>query len=141
MVYPQHHSLLNRLNLQTLLPFCTRQASRIIADSQNTRTDIIRYLDSELESKIVVIYPGIDPVFLNAIETGTARQLLVESGVDVNRPYILSVGTLEPRKFQSGLVEVFGNILKNWPGTGPRPQLVLAGKIGWGGEYSRVQAV
>ena len=52
----------------------------------------------------------------------------VPSSVDLSRPYVLSVGTAEPRKDLPGLVAAFTSAAAELP----ELQLVLAGPDGWG---------
>jgi glycosyltransferase involved in cell wall biosynthesis len=47
----------------------------------------------------------------------------------VNGPFLLSVGTLEPRKNQTRLVEAYGRIRRSLPEPWP---LVMVGPSGWG---------
>ncbi len=140
LLYPQHHARLNRLNLRTLLPYCVRQASRIIAVSQNTRRDVLKLLGPQLAGKTEVIYPGIDSSFFEPVALETQQATLDSYGIDHTRPFILAVGTLEPRKNQARLLEAYRQVLREWPDSPARPQLVLVGKAGWGGEYDRVRA-
>lgn len=56
-----------------------------------------------------------------------AAALLARSGVD--GPFLLSVGTLEPRKNQIRLVEAYGRVRDSLPDRWP---LVMVGPTGWG---------
>jgi len=56
-----------------------------------------------------------------------ARELLSRMGV--NGPFLLSVGTLEPRKNQARLIEAYGRIRASLPEPWP---LVMVGPTGWG---------
>ncbi len=51
------------------------------------------------------------------------------SHIGVNGPFLLSVGTLEPRKNQARLIEAYGSIRQQLPDPWP---LVLVGPTGWG---------
>jgi len=78
--------------------------------------------------RITVCYPGVDQAFF-----------IQEAKEDVVRkysegsPYILFVGTLEPRKNVEALVEAFAAVEK------PELKLLLVGKEGWGIERIRTK--
>lgn len=98
-----------------------RLAREIIADSSATKDDLIRFYGTDGE-KINVIYPGLDP-HLKRLED---RQLVAEtcSKYGLDSPYLLYIGTLQPRKNLDRLVRAFAQ-------AGLSHQLVLAGKTGW----------
>lgn len=98
-----------------------RSATRIIADSQATKTDLVQ-LDHIPAAKIDVVYPGIDPAL--APVTDTERITAVLAKYNITRPYFLYLGTLQPRKNLVRLVQAFAQ-------SDVPHQLVLAGKIGW----------
>lgn len=101
-------------------------ADLVIADSEATRRDIIRLLEVPPE-KVTAIPLACTAEFrpfpreqaLAAIRAGYESHGL--SG-----PYILFVGTLEPRKNLVGLLRAFSKIASRIP-----HQLVLAGARGW----------
>src|SRR5262249_53720543 len=69
------------------------------------------------EERVVVAYPGIDPVFTAEGEAA-----------DLGGPYVLAVGTLEPRKNLPALVAAFARLRQRRP----ELTLALAGLEGWG---------
>lgn len=73
----------------------------------------------------------LDPMYgcdhLPAPDTAEAARTLARLGVD--GPYVLSVGTLEPRKNLARLVAAYGRALPALPDRWP---LVLVGPVGWG---------
>src|SRR5450631_3283468 len=82
-------------------------ADKIICISENTRQDLHSFLDIPLE-KTCVVYNGVDhDLFyqLSAQERLGAAKQLKEMGID--KPYVLYVGTIEPRKNLMGLLESF----------------------------------
>lgn len=97
-----------------------RSAHTILADSQATKDDLIRFYNTPA-AKIEVVYPGIDPALRRATE---AEITAVCHKHAITRPYFLYLGTLQPRKNLIRLVEAFATA--NLP-----YQLVLAGKSGW----------
>jgi glycosyltransferase involved in cell wall biosynthesis len=104
-----------------------RKASKIIAISENTKKDIIDYFRID-EEKIRVIYLGVDRQFSPQPDT---NEVGVLSKYNLPRGYILSVGTLEPRKNILRLI----NAYKMVASTGePVPKLVIVGGQGWRNE-------
>lgn len=104
------------------------RADRIICVSKNTRRDLHSLFNIPLE-KTCVIYNGVDHnIFysLSPQERLNAASQLKELGID--KPYILYVGTIEPRKNLRGLLESFAllKFKKVFQG-----QFVVAGMKGW----------
>ena len=98
--YPHHHKWTNRLFLTVGMRLFVRAADQIIAVSQQTKRDLIELYQTPA-AKITVIYQGIDPYFSPAPTDAIHRvrksySLRTPSGA--LRPYLLMVGTLEPRK-------------------------------------------
>jgi glycosyltransferase involved in cell wall biosynthesis len=88
------------------------QAKKIIAVSGSTKNDLIDIYKIE-QSKIEVIYPGVEPA----------------KDSEVNKPlpskYLLFLGTLEPRKNLPAVIKVFEKVQDN------DLYLVIAGGRGW----------
>jgi glycosyltransferase involved in cell wall biosynthesis len=104
-----------------------RKASKIIAISENTKKDIIDYFGID-EEKIRVIYLGVDRQFSpqpDMDEVGVLSKYNLPSG------YILSVGTLEPRKNLIRLINAYKMVASSGE---PVPKLVIVGGQGWGDE-------
>ena len=107
-----------------------REAAKIIAVSEFTKSDLINLL-GVLEEKIKVVYSGIS---INKSPQSKIATLPSVARNDVPytpypKPYILYLGTLEPRKNIPALIRAF-NILKQSPDFKDW-QLVLAGRPGW----------
>lgn len=104
-----------------LLPHSIKKANHIIAVSQTTKEDIIRFTKSVPE-KISVVYEGISPV---------PNEYVDSKYVDDN--YLLFIGTVEPRKNISHIIQAFEQIMNDekikaaWPNL----ELYLAGRRGW----------
>ena len=103
-----------------------KRADAVVAISENTRRDIMEYLDIPGE-KVHVIYQGYnaDQFRRDVPEEDVERVLLQHH---LQPPYFLYVGTLEPRKNLVRLVKAFGLVQRKNPG---KIQLVLAGGKGW----------
>lgn len=98
--YPQYHKLTNRLFLAVGMRLFVRAADAIIAVSQQTKRDLIELYGTPAQ-KIQVIYQGIDPSFVPAPAaqiTYVQTHYSLRAPDGIARPYLLMVGTLEPRK-------------------------------------------
>jgi glycosyltransferase involved in cell wall biosynthesis len=102
-----------------------RHADFVTADSENTRNDLTTLLDVEPE-RVAVVYGGVDPRFhpiTDEIELQTTR---VKYGLF--SPFILYVGTIEPRKNLGRLLQAYTRLRKK---KNIRHRLVIAGGLGW----------
>lgn len=104
-----------------------QQAERIIAVSEFTKGDLVNLLGIPPE-KISVIYSGISEEFCK-IASGSALAMTAGETRNDGRPYILYLGTLEPRKNVPAIIRAF-NLLKQKPVFNDW-QLVIAGRPGW----------
>lgn len=121
--FPQQHTLRSRLYLDASTRFSCRAARRIIADSQATARDLEREYGIPA-AQVTVVYPGLDTTLARA---GLEAQQAVRRRYHLDRPFVLYVGTIQPRKNLARLVEAFGRL----PGDLDGIDLVLAGKTGW----------
>ena len=122
--YPRTFRPENRLYLRLFTRISAQRARRVITISQNTKTDVIRWLGVPSE-RIKVVYCGVDEYYhpLSEEEVSVFRQ---KKGLP--EQYLLSVGTLEPRKNLSLLLRAYAR-LRN---AGEKlPLLIMAGGRGW----------
>ncbi len=112
-----------------------RNADGLIAISQCTRDDAVRLLGLAPE-KIEVIYPGIAPAFFQ-VRAEPSGETMRRYGL--NKPYVLYVGSIEPRKNVGVLLDAWQELA---PNIRDEFELVIAGPWGWGdrGVYDRLQS-
>lgn len=96
------------------------ESTVIFADSSATKNDLEELMGIE-QLKIFVNYPGID--FVNVSQNVKEQ---VKKKYRLNRPFILAVGKLEPRKNIDNLVEAFAQLAEN------NIELIIVGMHGWG---------
>ena len=96
-------------------------AREIIADSAATKRDMVRFYGTD-PAKINVVYPGLDPELRRVSDQQEIARTCTAYGIE--GPYLLYMGTLQPRKNLTRLVQAFA--MADMP-----QQLVLAGKTGW----------
>jgi glycosyltransferase involved in cell wall biosynthesis len=88
---------------------------RIFVNSAFTAGEVVELLGVEAE-RVVVAHPGIDPGFRPDNDRA-----------DLGGPYVLAVGTLEPRKNLPALAEAFALVRRRHP----ELTLAIAGLEGW----------
>jgi glycosyltransferase involved in cell wall biosynthesis len=121
--YPEYHKRANYLYLRAAMPLYCRRASAIIAISQSTKADI-NALYGIPEPKIHVIAEAAAPGF---VPQSPERISDVRARYGLPARYILAVGTLEPRKNLSRLIDACGPLFDH----GIVDALVLVGSRGW----------
>jgi alpha-1,3-rhamnosyl/mannosyltransferase len=134
-IMPELHPAANRL-ADSQLAGHLRLAHRIIAVSERTRQDAIRMLRIPPE-KIVVIHSGVAEAFFH-VDPGDVER--VRERYRLKRPFVLSIGTVEPRKNMGGLLSAFEALPSSLQ---DEFDLVLAGPMGWADAATeqRVRAV
>lgn len=124
LVYPEcAHEKLRRF-LEGAVPRSVARADYVLTDSENTRNDVVCLLDVNPE-RVFVVPGGVDPIFAPASEQDIQR---VCHFYEIRQPYVLAVGTIEPRKNYPRLMEAYARFRTR---TGLPHQLVLAGGRGW----------
>ena len=120
----QTHEPANVTRGKRRMPIMARRASMIIAPSEWTKKEIVKYLRTRPE-KIRVIYEAARDA-MKPVLPGQSEGVLEK--YQVRRPYLLYVGTIEPRKNLLTLIRAYDELLRT---TAHRPQLVLCGGRGW----------
>jgi glycosyltransferase involved in cell wall biosynthesis len=113
-----------RRYLAAAVPRAVRQAAHLLADSENTRRDLIALLGVP-EERVTVAYPGVGPAFRRVDDPEALERVRRRHGLD--GPFVLGVGTLEPRKDWPVLMEAFLRLHPAWPAH----RLAIAGGSGW----------
>jgi glycosyltransferase involved in cell wall biosynthesis len=143
LYYPEAHTRSQNLYLRWSTRHNARSATCVLADSKATRQDLIRHYQIPPD-KIAVVYPGRDENLSRVDDAATMDSLRRRYGLP--GPYLLYVGTLQPRKNLVRLVQAFALLLRSLPSNEPENApstlnslsaslcLVLAGKAGWLGD-------
>ena len=123
--YPDWHRQSNRLGCFAGMQRAAAWADWFVAISQSSRSAFLRHFPHVPAERVRVIYPASrfnQPGFVSKLQPPRAARWLAQ------RPFLLSTGTIEPRKNQLFLLEVYGRYRAQ--GGAPLP-LVLAGGKGW----------
>jgi glycosyltransferase involved in cell wall biosynthesis len=102
-----------------------RRADHIIADSESTRRDVLRLLGAPPD-KVSVVYLAANPMY-RPIPLAQARQWVGEK-FGLTGEFILSVGTIEPRKNLPTLLRAYRQLLDAYK---LDAELALVGGEGW----------
>lgn len=117
--FPQLFNKKDLHQLKSWTAYSAKNAAKIVTISKASKHDIMKLYNIPSE-KIVVTYPG--------IKGKEGKHISMESLKEkhsLDKPYILFVGTLQPRKNITRLIEAF-SMLRN-----PEVDLVIVGKKGW----------
>lgn len=115
--FPEAHTRQQVTYLKWSTKHNARRAKAVLADSQATKDDLIRLYNID-ESKINVVYPGLDPL----LEPPTKPPFRPPG----QAPYLLFLGTIQPRKNLVRLINAFASVADQIP-----HRLVIGGKLGW----------
>ena len=122
LTHPHAHSIMNRGYLRVMMPHFIRAASAVITISACSMREAARQYPS-IENKASVVYPGVTPGFQPVRNPEALREIRTRLGLPER--FILYLGTIEPRKNLSTLVDAFAQMKRRDVG------LVVAGKTGW----------
>ena len=135
LVFRKFPETVDRLVYKTQLKRMQRvikYSTHIIADSQSTKNDLMKEYRLK-DSRITVVYPGIDQQFCPQKNTEIER---VKNKYLIEGDYLLALGTREPRKNLTAAVAAFQALGSS------NLKLVIVGRHGWGREdFSDVENV
>lgn len=122
--FPGEHPTLTRWLRRQSNGWSARRATRVIAISGATRDDLVRYEGIQTE-RITVVHHGRAPWFKPVNDSSLIEAVRTRHGLDA--PYLLFIGTLQPRKNIERLLAAFDQVAAD------RPDLLLAlvGAAGW----------
>lgn len=120
---PQYVDRKNVDFLKKFVPPSVAQADHVIVNSKFTRDDLIGTYRVPA-NKVTVVHPGIDPKFF--FPRSEKERVAVTRKYGIKKPFLLYLGTLEPRKNVPAVVRAYAALMgrKDF-------NLVLAGKTGW----------
>ncbi len=126
--FPQGHTQSTLEMTEKQMQGIIKKATRMICVSQSTRNDLHKFFSID-KSKTSVVYHGVDKNEFFPLRDGeyeTALSLVRSKGVE--GPYLLSVGTIEPRKNLENILFAFSLLKSKKKFNGV---LVCIGAEGW----------
>ena len=128
--HPEYFTRDRAWQLQWTVRRTVYSAAKILTGSEFSRSSILKVYGDLDEDKVVVVPNAAAPEFRPiAREAATA---VVRDRFSIGAPFILSVGDLQPRKNQIGLIRGFARLVNAYPQL--KQNLILAGKETWFGD-------
>jgi len=121
--HPETLSIGGRLYYKPLFPQAIKKARRIICVSKSTENDIVNIFPNVRE-KVTVVYEACDSR-INSSTSFTDMQL---PKIICKKPYLLSIGSIEPRKNMETLIKAFEIVDKYRPN---EINLIIVGRFAW----------
>ena len=123
--YPQCADANLRVYLNKVVPRSVHRANLVLADSQSTKDDLVELL-GVAPDRIEVVYPGVEKRFRPIEDQALLEK--VRKRYDLPPRFILGLGTLQPRKNFTRLIEAFASLqVCKFASL----HLVIAGGKGW----------
>lgn len=124
---PQTFKRRSRMQLRLTVRSSARRAARILALSESARQDIIETYGISPE-RVTMIPLAAPAHFAPVTDAKDLQRVRHTYGIDGD--YILSVGSIQPRKNLARVVRAFAGLRRERTGV-KLPKLVLVGKQGW----------
>ena len=121
--FPQYFKRFDRLSYIKKSQYACQNADKIIAVSQQTKNDIVRFFNID-ENKIDVVYQGCNTIFQSPLSEDYKKEVAEKYQLADN--YLLYVGTIEERKNLIAVLKCLKEL--------PNKKLVI---IGSGGKYKQ----
>ncbi len=114
-----------RQYLNRVVPISVQRATHILADSQATKDDLIE-LYSTPKAKITVLLSGIQEHYKPIVDDQKLADIQAKYNIP-NRPYLFSVGTVQPRKNYGRIIQALAQLRQQDNDL----SFVIAGGKGW----------
>ncbi len=125
LTHPQFHTVDNKVGCLTGLLRALNAGALLTADSRATRDELCRYFALP-QDRVEVVYGAAGPGFVPLADDEARQRVAARFGV--RGRFLLSVGTLEPRKNLRRLLEAYGELPADLR---QRHPLLLVGGSGW----------
>lgn len=122
LTHPGTQTLAQRTYWRLQLPLAARAADHILTLSEAAKRALVSALGVPPE-RVTVTYPGLDAAFRRPSDAAITA---VRGRLGLRAPYVLTVGTIEPRKNVDVLLRAFARVARAIP-----EDLVVAGRWGW----------
>jgi glycosyltransferase involved in cell wall biosynthesis len=93
--YPQYYPYFDRRIYELKVRYASKHADKIIAVSEQTKSDLINFFNVE-ESRVEVIYQNCDPIFRSKVTE--QEKTRIRHTYNLPEEFLLNVGTIETRK-------------------------------------------
>jgi glycosyltransferase involved in cell wall biosynthesis len=124
--HPEYFRFLRRTQLCLTVRRTVRMAAKVVTGSEFSRTAIARAYGLDPDD-IAVVPNAASAIFRPMDRAAAAGRLRARFGV--SDPFVLTVGDLQPRKNQAGLIRAFARLVRHTPRLPHK--LLIAGKDTW----------
>lgn len=124
--HPEYFTFFRSRQLRVTVERTVRSAARILTPSDFSKRAIVKAYGVP-EKKIAVVHNGVSGAFRPMQRQSAAAW--VERKFNIQGPFILTVGDLQPRKNHVGLIRAFEELVEHFPNFPHR--LALVGKETW----------
>jgi glycosyltransferase involved in cell wall biosynthesis len=124
--FPQFFTTRERFFFKRTIPHTARKATKVLTVSEYSRQDILQTYRIPPD-KVIVTPNGISEVFQPVREQ--ARVEAVKKKYHIQRPYLLTVSNLQPRKNLARLIKAYTHLREHAEEFGQ--QLVIVGQKAW----------
>jgi glycosyltransferase involved in cell wall biosynthesis len=125
--HPEYFTRDRAMQLQFTVRRTVYRAARILTGSEFSKSSILKVYGDLDEDKVVVVPNAAASEFRPLPRESAAAA--VRQRFDIQAPFVLTVGDLQPRKNQIGLIRAFARLVRAYPQL--KQNLVLAGKETW----------
>ena len=119
----EYFTTVDLTQLKRWTPMSVKKAKHVLTISEFSKSEIVKFYNTD-PNKISVVYPSFNRDLYHG-KVPKTKQSQVKKKYGITGSYLLYIGTLQPRKNLSRLVEAFAELNR------PRLKLVLGGKKGW----------
>ncbi len=127
LTFPKMYAPIERMIYRKKYAHSLKTADAIVAISESTKNDILKYYPWVDQSKITTIYQSLNPIYYDVMDKAKAREVVAKYGITGD--YMLYVGSINERKNLLGVVKAYALIEPT-----KRVPLVI---IGSGGAYKK----
>ncbi|HOX10706.1 MAG TPA: glycosyltransferase family 1 protein [Candidatus Moranbacteria bacterium] len=133
-IFPDYFTKKDLLKLNKLSDMAIKKADKIIAISQSTKNDILKFYPEISEEKITIIHHGFDAEIFQKKYSAEESDKLLKNYQLSTKNYLLYVGAIQPRKNLEVLIEAFAKIKRESASWRTDLKLVIAGAPAWKAE-------
>ena len=132
LLYPKSMSIITKMNMKLLQSYSIKRADYFWVNSNYTKSELLKYFKNQVKDKLIFTGSGINHDFTISSKKYSSK---VDDFQFINRKYILFVGTQEPRKNITFLLNLFSQIKDE------SYNLVIVGSNGWGKSNTNIQNI
>ncbi|HHX58347.1 MAG TPA: glycosyltransferase family 4 protein [Candidatus Moranbacteria bacterium] len=124
--FPQNYEFINRLKLDFFAETAIKRADRVVAISESTKKDILKFYPQVDANKVSVVYHGFERKWLESKFSSEQKKQLEGKYQITDKNYLLYVGGLDDKENVAILIEAFNQLKKQTDFSGLK--LVLVGE-------------